>query len=127
MRLKTYLLAAMILVLAMGIGCSGQSSSSGGGFSGSTIVGTWNLVSSTGGSWPQQITFNANGTGTNSGGTLPSSTFTWAQNGSQIVLTFPEGDTTVTDNVIFLANNSIILTIPPAGHTDRFTATYNRV
>ena len=31
MRLKTYLLVAMVLVLAMGIGCSGQSSSSGGG------------------------------------------------------------------------------------------------
>jgi hypothetical protein len=126
MRLKTYLLVAMVLVLAMGIGCSGQSSSSGGGFTGSNIVGTWNLFSSTGGSWPQQITFNADGTGTNIGGSTPNSTFSWTQQGSQIVITIPAGSATVTDNVIFLSGNSIILTIPPAGHTDRFTATYNR-
>ncbi len=111
MRLRIYLLAAMILVLAMGIGCSGQSSSSGGGFTGSTIVGTWNLFSSTEGKWPQQITFNANGTGSNSGGTTPSSTFTWTQQGSQIVITFPEGNTTMINNVIFLSGNSIILRI----------------
>jgi hypothetical protein len=40
MRLKNYLLVAMVLGLAMGIGCSGQSSSSGGGFTGTTLVGT---------------------------------------------------------------------------------------
>lgn len=122
MRLKTYLLAAMVLVLAMGIGCSGQSSSSGGGFTSTTLVGTWNLFSSTKGSWPQQITFVSDGTGSNSGGTLPSSSFTWTQQGSQVVITFPAGDTTTINNVVFLSGNSIILALPSGGGT----ATYNR-
>ena len=130
MRLKTYLLVAMVLVLAMGIGCSGQSSSSGGGVPSTaylrSFVGTWNLLSSTEGKWPQQITFNADGTGSNSGGTLPSGNFTWTQQGSQVVITFPEGDTTTISNVIFLSGNTTINTIILSLPSGKGTATYNR-
>lgn len=129
MRLKTYLLAAMILVLAMGIGCSGQSSSSGGGVPSTaylrSFVGTWNLLSSTEGKWPQQITFDANGTGY-SGGTLPSGYFTWTQQGSHVVITFPEGDTTTINSVIFLSGNSTINSIILSLPSGKGTATYNR-
>ena len=97
MRLKTYLCLGLVLVLAMGMGCSSGGSSSGGSSSGgsSTTVGTWNLVSSTDPIWPKQITFNANGTGSysGSGGAIPSGTFSWTRQGSQILLAFPNGST----------------------------------
>jgi hypothetical protein len=97
MRLKTYLFLGLVLILAMGMGCSSGSSSNGGssGVSSSTTVGTWNLVSSTGGNWPKQITLNANGTGSYSGagGEFPSGTFSWTRQGSLLLITFSDGST----------------------------------
>ena len=97
MRLKTYLCLGLVLVLAMGMGCSSGGSSSGGSSSGgsSTTVGTWNLVSSTGPGWPKQITFLSNGTGeySGAGGAYPSMTFTWTRQGNQLLLVYPDGDT----------------------------------
>ena len=105
MRLNTYLLLALVLVLAMAMGCSSGSSSSGGGSS-ATIVGTWNLVSSTGGTWAQQVIFNSNGTGSTSGGTAPSQTFTWTQQGSQVIMAFQGGGTLTINNVASPVGNS---------------------
>jgi hypothetical protein len=124
MRLKTYLCLGLVLVLALGMGCSSGGSSSGsssGGGSPATIVGTWNLVSSTGGTWAQQVVFNSNGTGSTSGGTAPSQTFTWTQQGSQVVMTFQGGGTLTINNVTSPVGNSNTL----ADSSGR-TATYSR-
>jgi len=88
MRSKTYLFLGLVLVLAMGMGCSNGGSSGGG--SSQAIVGTWNLVSSTDARWAPQITFNANGTGQNSAGTLKG-TFTWTQTGNEVTTNYVGG------------------------------------
>ena len=86
MHLKTYLLVALVMVLAMGMGCGSGSSigtTSGGGSN--TVVGTWTLVSSTGGVYPQQIVFTTNG-GTyyySNGSTTP---FSWSPSGNVITI-----------------------------------------
>jgi hypothetical protein len=123
MRLKTYVLVALVLVTAMGMGCSSGSSSSGGssgGGSPQTIVGTWNLVSSSGGVWSQQAVFNSNGTGTLSGGTAPNVNFTWTQQGSQVTLTQGGNTIAVINNVPSPVGNTV--TLSSGGQT----ATYNR-
>jgi hypothetical protein len=122
MHLKTYLLVAMVLVLAMGMGCSGGGSSSGGSSS-NTIAGTWNRIS--GSNSPTQVIFNSDGTGSYSGAP-PSSTgatsgsFTWTQTGSTVTLT--QGSSTM----------GTITNVPsPVGNTvsvisGGITSTYNR-
>ena len=60
---KTFLLVALVLVLAMGMGCGGGSDTISGGDTSSPIIGTWNRADSNV-TFPQQIVFNANGTGT---------------------------------------------------------------
>jgi hypothetical protein len=115
MRLITYLCLGLVLVLAMGMGCSSGGSSNGGssGVSSSTGIGTWNLVSSTGGNWPKQITFLSNGTGSYSGagGANPSGTFTWTRQGNTIINTFPNGST-VTYTVVTEVGNTATMADP---------------
>jgi hypothetical protein len=111
MSLNTYLLLGLVLILAMVTGCSsGSSSGSSSGVSSSTTVGTWNLVSSTGGNWPKQITFLPNGTGSYSGagGANPSSNFSWTRQGSQLLLVFPNGSTE-TFTILNEGSNSSLL------------------
>lgn len=80
MRGKNWLLVAMILLLAIGMGCGGGGSSSGGSSStAGTFVGTWNKVSSTGtgSALADQIIFNSDGTGSYSGKNSGAANFTW--------------------------------------------------
>jgi hypothetical protein len=118
-RLAWIVLLLTLIVFALGCGSGGGSS---GGSSGTTsgAVGTWNLVSSTGGPWPTQITFNADGTGTAS----PSAAFgafTWTQQGNQI--TIKMGSSVVIINSVPAAATSITLTLT-SGATG--TSTYSR-
>jgi hypothetical protein len=119
-RLSRIALLLALIVIALGCGGGGGSSSGGSSATASGAVGTWNLVSSTGGPWPSQITFNADGTGTAS----PSAAFgafTWTQQGNQI--TIKMGATVVTINSVPAAATSITLTFT-TGATG--TSTYNR-
>ncbi len=120
---KISLITLVLTMMAfVNFGCGGGGGSSSGGSSGSTsnIVGTWNLVSSTGGPWPSQITFNSDGTGN----ALPSVTFgafTWTQQGNQV--TVKMGIAIVTIANLPSSANSVTLTFTSGGTG---TATYNR-
>lgn len=102
MNSKAFISATLVLLLAIGMGCSGGGTSSGGmgsagsgsggGSSTSAMVGTWNLSGSNGANTPQQITFNPNGTGTYSGSALGSGTCTWTLAGNQLTVAYQNGD-----------------------------------
>jgi hypothetical protein len=87
--MKKVITVLFLLCIAMTISCSsgGGGSSSGGGVSSQTIVGTWTLTNSTGGTWPQKAVFNSDGTGQFSGGSNFDGAFTWTQQGSQVIIT----------------------------------------
>ena len=123
---KTWLLLAMILLLAIGMGCGGGGSSSGGGGS-DTIVGTWNRVSSTGtgANMPEQLIFNSNGTGSYSGSATGSGTLTWTQQGSQLTITIQGVGTITVNNMSSPVGNTFTLGLYSGG-TLTGTATYNR-
>lgn len=120
--MKTAITVLCLLFIAMMISCSsgGGSSSSGGGGSSQTIVGTWNLVNSTGGAWPQQAVFNSDGTGQFSGGSPFTGAFTWNQQGSQVTITQSGRTIATISNVTSQVGNSV--TLSSGGQT----ATYNR-
>jgi hypothetical protein len=130
MRLKTNLFVALVLVLAMGMGCSSGSSSnssSGGGtpvISISQIVGTWKLVSSSGGSWYQQVVFNSNLTGTLSGGVTPNVNFNWTHEGNQVTMTQGGNTIAIINNVPPNINDPKINTVTVSSGGQ--TAVYNR-
>jgi hypothetical protein len=90
MYFKTYWLAALVFVLAIGMGCGGGSSSSTttGGDASSTMIGTWNLTN-VNPLYPKQIVFNTNG------GKFIFSTsttdFSWSQPGNGNVVTITSG------------------------------------
>ena len=87
MHLKTFLSVALVLVLAMGMGCGGGSSisSTSGGDSSSTVIGTWTLVSSNGGVYPQRIVFTTNG-GTYYYSNGATTNFSWSQSGNLVTI-----------------------------------------
>jgi len=118
------MLFPFVLILLL-VSCGGGGGSSSGGGSSDTIVGTWFMRVSTVGTWPRQVTFNSNGTGSNSSsvdGSFPSGTFTWTQQGSQVVMTFQGGGTITINNVPSPVGNTITL-----ANSSGQTATYSRV
>jgi len=117
---KKLMFVLFLIGLIFIFGCGGGGSSSGGGSSPSTVVGTWNLVSSTGGTMPQQVIFNSDGTGSISGG-VPSDTFTWTQQGSQVIMTFQRGGTTTISNLPSPVGNTVTLV-----NSSGVRATYTR-
>ena len=89
MHLKTYKLLALVMLLSLGMGCGGGGTTNSGGVASggdASLVGTWNLVNSGGGNFPQKILINSNGTGSYlfTGGTT--SNFTWTQSGTTVTI-----------------------------------------
>ncbi len=85
---KTFLLVALVLVLAMGMGCGGGSSihDQRRETLPLTVVGTWNRADSNT-TFPNQIVFNANGTGTYIFSNFKAnSSITWTSSGDQITI-----------------------------------------
>lgn len=117
MHLKTYLSVALVLVLAMGMGCGGGSSISTttGGDSSSTVIGTWNRADSNV-TFPQTIDFNVNGGAYHfsSGATTP---FSWSQSGNQVTI-IPTGATQSATANLTSANT---FTLNSLGQADNYT------
>jgi hypothetical protein len=112
MYLKTYLWLALVLLIAVGMGCSSadNTNSTGTGSGGdSSLYGTWNLVSSSGGVFPTRISFSSNGTGSYiySGGNATN--FNWTQSGSQVTLTTANSSTATINNLTFPVGNTFTL------------------
>lgn len=127
MKFHLSLLTVLVLVLAMGMGCGGGGSSSGGGSS-ATLVGTWNLVSFSGGTSgapPQRLVFSADGTGTYAGA-QPSATgstsgsFTWTQQGNQVTMRIQGGNTVTINNLPSPVGNNLTL-VDSTGQTSSWT------
>ncbi|MGC1404341.1 MAG: hypothetical protein WA974_15590 [Thermodesulfobacteriota bacterium] len=119
MHLKTFLLVALVMVLAMGMGCGAGSSptTSGGDGSGATLVGTWTRVDSNA-TFPQQIVFNSDGTGTYLFPTFKTS-ITWTASGGVITISTGSAQP-ATINLTSTSVNTFILN--SLGTSD----TYNR-
>jgi hypothetical protein len=127
MRAKAYWLIGLVMVLALSMACggggsSGTTSSGGGGtLSGSStsgtgtttssVVGTWLLVSSNYDGSSGFLGFNANGTGSFSGGSL-----NWSQQGDLITAT----------SILFTASISISGNTLYFSDSNGVKATYNR-
>jgi hypothetical protein len=134
MHRRTYLLVTMVLMFTSFIlGCgSGGGSGSGGSSTTTTgsstttmttvpaafsLVGTWDQVGWTGGSAigtpPDQMIFNAGGTGSMSGTRSGSATFTWSVSGN--TLTLNVGGSPSISTITWIDSNNIASTMPLGG------------
>jgi hypothetical protein len=115
---KTFLFVALVLVLAVGMGCGGGGDTNSGGDASSPIVGTWNRANSDV-TFPKQIVFNANGTGSfiyeNSNA---NTNITWAASGNQVTVSTGSAQTAS----ITLSSDGNSFTLNSLGRT----APYNR-
>ncbi|MBA4394302.1 MAG: hypothetical protein C0407_12195 [Desulfobacca sp.] len=109
MHLKTFLLLTLVLLSAIGTGCTGPTSSGSNTGTGgdASLYGTWNLVSSSGGVYPQRITLNSNGTGTYAGGI--DSNINWSQSGSQVAITTGASQAAYINNLTYPVGNTFTL------------------
>jgi hypothetical protein len=118
MHFKTYLLVALVLILAIGMGCGGNSSTSSGGGGNSIIVGTWTLVSQTPGhDFPIRIVFNSDGSGSFTLSNGFNEGISWSLDSTGTVVTINLGGTIDLTSVV----NTFTLVYNGA------TATYYRV
>jgi hypothetical protein len=114
MHSKPYSLLALLfllLLLAMGMSCSGFTNTNSSGSGGdASLVGTWNLQSSTGGVYPRQIILNTGGGGSyvwNNG----TQGINWSQSGSQVNITIGQSPTSVSiQNLTYPVGNTFTLT-----------------
>jgi hypothetical protein len=109
MQLKTFLLLTLVLLSAVGMGCGGGSSSGSSTGTGgdASLYGSWNLVSSSGGVFPQRITLNSNGTGTYSGNI--NSNINWSQSGNQVAITTGASQAAYIRDLTFPVGNTFTL------------------
>lgn len=122
MHLRTCKLLALVLLLAMGMGCSSSGTTTSGGVAAggdASLVGTWNLSSGSG-NFPQKIIINSNGTGSYifAGGTT--SSFNWTQSGNSVTISTGSVQSAVINNLSSPVGNTFTL------NSLGGSATYNR-
>jgi hypothetical protein len=113
MQRRISLLAGMVMILATFLlGCGGGGSSSGGGTATNSMVGSWDVVSWSGGRGapPDQMTNNADGTGTFSGTRTGSGTYTWSASGNTMIFTVAGGSGATSATVAWTDNNNVTIT-----------------
>jgi hypothetical protein len=132
MHSKTYLLVALVLVMAMGMGCSSGGSSSGGGGIDSTVnvSGTWKGTGNAPQTGTQPTTLILTQSGNNVSGTWDGLAVTGAVSGNQLALTFTpftlNGVNITGSGLATVTGNSMSGTLSLTGNTTvngTFTAT----
>ncbi len=122
MKSKVTFLVVLGLLFVFLMGCGG--SYGGGSSTYSTIVGTWNKASFTGdgANLPDQLIFDAKGTGSYSGAVSGAANFTWTYGGTTLIIN-PQGGKAIvlTAPQVGTVTSPLTLTTSTGG-----TATYNR-